>query len=354
MGAHHGTVALLGIVVKGVGALWARRRLRGRPFQWYCNARDITFVDPLHALLGLNELETGGTPEGRAEVDRVLCRAFLADLRDAYTTGWRARLRTGTCVAVLDNADSPVGHRFLEILAEERSRHAEDQRAGCDPLVVVATGRTRFPEFAHRTGRPLQTRSPRQATYADWAAGRDGSPKSWLYPVALGDLDIHEHPSEDHPALSLLARQWPSTHDVAHLVRKLHELTYGHLCSTSLVLHAVAKAVAGAAERVGASEVDLRGILDWPDPDHPTQTLAGGVIGRLLVGASQDLRNDLITCAAACDVGIPYGGGRSGSPEGPCSQRSWTSSAPQTCGRIPCNRPQRSCTRSCAVSSSTP
>ena len=71
--------------------------------------------------------------------------------------------------------------------------------------------------------------------------------------------------------------------------------------SARLVLHAIAEAV----ERDGARSVDLRGLLDWPDPGDRKQTVAGGAVDRLLPDAPNDLRNHLVTCAATRGVGRP-------------------------------------------------
>ncbi|WP_143061137.1 hypothetical protein [Saccharopolyspora shandongensis] len=70
---------------------------------------------------------------GSREFDEVLMAAFLADLRQAYV-GRRAG-HAMNCVALLDNADAPLGERFLDLLL--------DLRRGLppDPLVVVAAGR---------------------------------------------------------------------------------------------------------------------------------------------------------------------------------------------------------------------
>ncbi|MEV0052563.1 toll/interleukin-1 receptor domain-containing protein [Saccharopolyspora shandongensis] len=70
---------------------------------------------------------------GSREFDEVLLAAFLADLRQGYA-GRRAG-HAMNCVALLDNADAPLGERFLDLLL--------DLRRGLppDPLVVVAAGR---------------------------------------------------------------------------------------------------------------------------------------------------------------------------------------------------------------------
>lgn len=342
LGAPPGAGVALGLALEGAGALWTEKSLRGRPFAWYRDARAVQFEEPLHALLELNLLEIDGTQEGRAEVDKVLCHAFLADLRDAFTTGWQAKARTGNCLVLIDNADSPAGDAFLEILVKERHRHAANTSGDCDPLVVVAIGRTWFPAFALPSGHPRRTRSPRQATEADWADKRDGTPRSWLYPVALDDLDASDDVHDDHPELSSLARQWPHATHVAYVLRKLHELTYGHLLSSDLVLRAVAAEV----ERAGGNYVDLRGVLDWPDPDHPIKKLAEGLVDRLLPDAPPALRYDLTTCAAAGDVGIPVRWRAVGHPHTPhpeldqfCSTDLWAVRVDPNRGRGQCLHP---------------
>ncbi len=334
LGAPPPGKAVFGLALEGAAAVWTVMRLRRGPFTWYRQALGPQFQDPLAALIQLSLWEASGAQEVRDEVDQVLCRAFLADLRDAFTTGWRARLRLQNCVALIDNADSPTGQELLALLAKERARHAEHTREDCDPLVVVAAGRTRFPELALLDGRGLPAQNPRDATYEDWAGKRDSKPKSWLYPVELADLDDHDRGSEEHLELTSLARQWPRATEVAHVVRKLHELTHGHLWSCGLLLRAVAAAV----ERDDAGAVDLRRVLDWPDPDRPTQTLADRAIDRLLSGTLQEPRDDLITCAAAGDVGIPSRWRALGRPEGDlspeldqfCSADLWALGAPAT------------------------
>jgi hypothetical protein len=239
-------------LLDAIGALaWKVRSQRGPSFTWY---RQVRGEDPLAALIDLNLREAEGTPEALAEVDQVLCDAFLADLRASFTTGLRARLRTGNCVALLDNADSRTGQEFLEVLIAVRHRHAEETSGDCDPLVVVATGRTRFPQARCRNDRGLAARDPNEATYADWAERLDDTPESWLYPVELGDLDDRE--------LGFLARRWLKTANVDHIVEKVRRLTHGHLWGSALVLHAVTV----AAERAGADAVDLRGISPGPIP----------------------------------------------------------------------------------------
>lgn len=213
--APGGIRTVLGLALYGIrAAIPTVRVLRGPGFRWYREALGLTFPDPLDALVEFNALEVKQTPQALAQVDEVLCAAFLADLRDAFTKGLRARQRTGNGVALIDNADSPAGQAFLEVLVTLR---------------------------------------------------------------------------------------WPRAAAVPHAAAFAHRLTHGHLWSVCLVLRAVATAV----ERVGAQAVDLRGVLDWPDPDHPDRTLGDGAIDRLLRGTPSELRQALITCSTASDLSSP-------------------------------------------------
>ncbi|MEU6267931.1 toll/interleukin-1 receptor domain-containing protein [Saccharopolyspora shandongensis] len=103
---------------------------------------------------------------GSREFDEVLLAAFLADLRQGYA-GRRAG-HAMNCVALLDNADAPLGERFLDLLL--------DLRRGLppDPLVVVAAGRQWQPPL----NAPEAVDLP---TLAEWQENRGSE---WL-PVDL-------------------------------------------------------------------------------------------------------------------------------------------------------------------------
>jgi hypothetical protein len=282
---------------------WSVKRRRPA-FRWYQQELRGRDPDPLNALIDLKLWET---KKAYTKVDEVLCAAFLADLRDAYTTGLKANERTRNCLALIDNADSLAGQTFFEMLVTVRHRHAKNTGEDYDPLVIVGTRHTRFPGLD-----PRRAHGTDEAMYADWADKRDGNPNSRLYQLTLHDLDVDE--------LDLLADRWPEATAVDQVVLKLRRLTYGHLWGSNIALRAIAAAVT----RDGVEQVDLRGILDWPDPDDPDRTLADGVIRHLL---PPHLREDLVTCAAACDIESPSRwqalGRRAGTLDEFCSTNLW-------------------------------
>ncbi|MEV0703330.1 toll/interleukin-1 receptor domain-containing protein [Saccharopolyspora sp. NPDC050389] len=129
----------------------------------------------LRALTGFGD-STGVPPDPWAEqdvvgsraFDEVLLAAFLADLRQAHAG------RAMNCVALLENADAPLGERFLELLFDIR------QELPPDPLVVVAAGRQWQPplEVPEAADRP---------TLAEWEEHRNATRNrnSWWLPVDL-------------------------------------------------------------------------------------------------------------------------------------------------------------------------
>lgn len=284
-----GAGSILGLGLDGIAAMsWSLRVLRGKGFAWYREGTGQRFNQPLDALIALHSWEVEGTPRARADVDETLCGAFLADLRAAFSDGLRARRRTGNCVALLDDADSPEGQSFLQVLVA--ARQAVHARDGCDPLLVVAAGHTRFPAFARRDGHEPAPRSPQQASYADWAASRDGTAESWLYPVRLDGVDARDR--------TILVRSSPRAAAVPDAVALAERLTGGHPAGMRLVL----RAVSAQASRVDPHAVDLRGVLDLPDSSQPERTVADAVLETVLRGVPAALRRDLTTCAATADV----------------------------------------------------
>lgn len=103
-GAGQGTRFLLGLAVEGVGAIIETAFvLGGRGRRWYQDGLGQHFADPIDALVRLAEQEAD--PQQREQVDKVLCRAFLADLRDEYSSRLlQLYRRQENCLAVLDDA----------------------------------------------------------------------------------------------------------------------------------------------------------------------------------------------------------------------------------------------------------
>ncbi|GAA1293578.1 hypothetical protein GCM10009634_47230 [Saccharothrix xinjiangensis] len=86
--------------------------------------------DARDVMVALREAVRDGAA-GRAAVDRVVGRAFRADLREAFAGWFDRNRRTANCLVLLDNAHLPAGRHFLRTLVD-----GDEPRP--DPVVVVA------------------------------------------------------------------------------------------------------------------------------------------------------------------------------------------------------------------------
>jgi hypothetical protein len=188
-GAHAGLEAV-------VPLMWLLRR-RLSAWRWFADATGAN-----SGIAGLVELNRRHhAPDRHAEVDAVLLRAFLADLRRAFTR-WRHSERLTRNVLLLidgaDTADAPL--LFVRELLE--ARRAEAGRPGTgDPLLVVAacgvrtaTGVAGFPWGRDVVG-------PSGPFAVDLSAHGSGAPA----PVHVVDLG-HNLPRE--PAPGDLVDRW--------------------------------------------------------------------------------------------------------------------------------------------------
>jgi hypothetical protein len=255
------------------------RRL-SRSVNWYRSALRREFSDPLDGLVELRALEASGTAGGQAHVDQILCDAFLADLEDGFVRGLYARDRTGNCVVLLDNADSPAGQDFLDMLLDAGRPPSRRQ-----PVVVVATRRTRFAGPSGTVGVDTTIRRLEQASYRDLLARADSEPRPLLYCVQLDDLS---------DADVATVRRQPDAAVLGDILPFAVRLTDGHPWSVRHLLRLI--------PTDGIQPRDLRTILDAPDPQHPRRAAAEVALDYLLAGMSPDLRYDLTTCAAAADL----------------------------------------------------
>ncbi|MGH3933105.1 MAG: hypothetical protein ACRDTF_24380, partial [Pseudonocardiaceae bacterium] len=172
------TRVFVGLVVEGVLAkLETVPLLRGQGLGWYSEGLGLHFPDPVEALVDLAAQEADGQ---RTWVDEVLCRAFLADLREGCSNKFRQLYdRNEHCLAVLDDADSPAMQAFFEILGS--------QRAGqWDPLLIVAGSSRRFSIAGHPNAEEWPVRPAHKSSYADWIQHRNIH-QGWaaLYPVTI-------------------------------------------------------------------------------------------------------------------------------------------------------------------------
>ncbi|KAB8159570.1 hypothetical protein FH609_028705 [Streptomyces sp. 3MP-14] len=212
----------------------------------------------------------------RDNVDKLLCEAFLADLRDSP----RRVHALPTPLLLLDNVDAPAGRAFLGRLLDARPPLEPGARA--EPLTVVATGRVAPPELADTPEAPLDE-SPPPANARELPA--------WLrYRLPdLARVDVQR-------LLSDAAVRGPADRRLARLV---HEFTGGHPEAVGVL------AAALAARRDGAESVAE--LLEEPVPDpagggahDPTaarRTAEQRLLHRLLPDA--DGRLDVIARCAA-------------------------------------------------------
>jgi hypothetical protein len=235
-----------------------------RHLDWYTDATSAE-----DELIELNKHHRGASEADRDFVDRLLCEAFLADLRAAYAH----RSIRQNCLALLDNIDQRASGAaaFLELLAKLRTQHAVSHPAGHDPLLVVATSATIVAVPGPLDGHPDDPRIRRaaDASYADWLPDRERTPTSWWYPVRLRDF-TEDEVTETSAAHAKEITAWAHRSVVPDLSGTnplVHRLSYGHPWSVRQLDLAIGERLAA-----GGSEHRLRGILADPAPDTAGRT----------------------------------------------------------------------------------
>ncbi|MZE75677.1 hypothetical protein GTY57_01150, partial [Streptomyces sp. SID5475] len=189
-GVSDAAAAVLSSVTPRTGQLPWRALNRG--IGWYGDGRIPPCADPADALVELNSWQhrsDDGRENGPRDVERVLLRAFLADLRE-HAKGW---LNHRAFLLLLDNCHTETGRRFLELLLEARHEDKAARR-GCDPLVTLASVHRWLPEWGPATGVQwaLRPQDSDLASLAHWEAGRgsESSDDFWWYPLELRPLRL--------------------------------------------------------------------------------------------------------------------------------------------------------------------
>lgn len=241
-----------------------------------------------NALVALSRLRVDNTPEARARVDELLCRAFLTDLAEAYRRGFRPR----NCLILIDNIDAAgVGEALIKTLVKAKTKVAAEVP---DPLLVVAATRRTTPLTLLTTGTPdtpvEQALRPDTQVRLEDVRPEPPAPPPWLYPIRLTDFDEN---TVEELTLSL----YPGG---ASWVGFVYSLTRGHPWSvvrTLATLNSLAGTVPGPL-----GERELRAVLDSPCPGE------GGKLGDVAAGyllldeLDEPLRSQMPACAAALDV----------------------------------------------------
>ena len=247
----------------------------GRHLRWYRD--ELGKRDSVDALVTLAKAEADGQ---LAKVDGVLCRAFLADLREGCTTKFPHVWDRGkTCLVLFDAAGTEAVHEFLDLVAA--------QRHDWGPLLIVAASSSRAPTAD-------QERRTKQDT-------REGS--TALYHIELRGLKLDE-------AVEYFAYRSLQPHrddiDVAGVLggadkafRFAWRLTGGHFDGFRHVLRTISR----QCHSVGAENVDVRGVLTWIDHRGNRPALPDEILQLLIGKWPASIRRALIGSTAARDFG---------------------------------------------------
>jgi len=297
-GAGPGTQVFLGLAVDGVGAIVETALARsGRGMRWYQDGLGVHFADPVDALVRLADQEAN--PHLRGTVDEVLCRAFLADLRDEYSKRRPLQIydRDESCLILLDDVDSAGAQTFLDVLATQRQEW--------DPLLIVAAASTRCPSAGDQHPEHWVMRDAAEATHRDWSNEQTANgQRAALCPVELGglaldDLRVHFTSQASPPRGRDVFDVAGVLGDIDKALTFAHRLTEGHLGGMRLVLRTMSL----KRQRAGAENVDVRGLFGWPVTADSDSSLAEEV-RRLVVGEwSVEMHRALLRSTAARDFG---------------------------------------------------
>ncbi|RNL85798.1 hypothetical protein EFW17_07505 [Halostreptopolyspora alba] len=261
----------------------SRRVLLGKYQRWYGgHSPAVGQDDSIETLIDLSHwAHHSDNPDARVRIDDLLCRAFLADLREFSPQGRRARTWALDSVIVLDNVDTEIGRRLLDHLG----------RAGAwdpgEPLMVVAGSRGGL-----LRGEPHHDIGEANANgeeETDYQHNRVGSSSAKWLRYRLPDLTLED-------VQALMRPSGLSARADRRLFRAVHQLTGGHPGSVAALI--------STADRHRPQSSDLGKLLDSRGPAQPPEPppppLEERLIADLLGPQVQDDRiEDLVTCSAA-------------------------------------------------------
>lgn len=174
----------------------------GRRYRWFMRQ---PYMRPWRSVdfLGFAERLTEGVRRRQDddEIDQLLVRAFLEDLRRAYSRkpwrieGWR---RTAYTIVLIDNiAPGGGGARLLELINKVRNEDVRNETGKTDPLLVVCASDQVLPTPATTTANtvvefeePAEDPVYRSELYQAWTKTLPGSSRSvadtaWYLPISL-------------------------------------------------------------------------------------------------------------------------------------------------------------------------
>jgi hypothetical protein len=257
---------------------WRAQRSWGQALTWFGpNGDGGAPGSAISELVRFSLIAAKPTSSQMMELDSRLMKAFLADLSESAAD---IDGRPFNFLLLLDNADCPVGRRFLNLLIKAR-QELSPPGTEPDPLAVIACG--------GETGAlGLEQKAPRRLS-ASRVEG-DGITRILLR-VGLDDLSQQDVSRfmKDYPWSPRFIE--PASHIVEHLV---YRLTAGHCLATKLVLQAL--------QLDPPQAKDLDKLLGQPGEDggiseRILQTIAAGLNTRRVL--LKPLRDDLVTISAA-------------------------------------------------------
>lgn len=215
--------------------------------------------------------------EHRPLIRELLWDAFLSDLTDHFRSNRHTRELVLNCVALLDNADTPLGEEFCAGLVQAR----RDRRDEPDPLTVVVTSRGGL--LADVPARDITELGPDGPD----GPGDQRAERPWAR-LRLADL------TEPDTRRLVLAAGVPAGTAV-RLPVLVHRLTAGHPASTRLLVDAALQ----SPEHGNA----MSALLDQPAPGRtdPRTSVAERIVADLLSGFPSERTEDLVTVSSAAN-----------------------------------------------------
>ncbi|MGH3566332.1 MAG: hypothetical protein ACRDRH_09920 [Pseudonocardia sp.] len=257
------------------------------PFHGWYGSRGLGLSnDAIDVLVDLNRWgRNTEDADNRQRIEELLWDAFLTDLREEFRSSKHAKKLTLNCVALLDNVDTEVGQRFLDGLVKARRKRVAEGRLAPDPLTVLAM--SRGAALADLPAASIANLSSGDLDHPAFGGPETGT-RFWWARYRLADL------TEDETAsmVSALALRDGSNE---RLTRMVHELSGGHPAFTRVLIDAVAESP--------DHRDDLGAVLGRSESGAGPNRLRVDerIRQRLLVGFSEDVFEDLVTCAAARD-----------------------------------------------------
>lgn len=159
--------------------VWTPNRLLKAGAEWYRDYPGASGDAPRGLIEIARDFRADGT--SRADAERWLLRALLADLSDTYRRRWERMRRVGRPVVLVDNVQSGPGPGLMKAVLKERADGVADQVA-----FFAGLRGHRHPDLPDAVRHPL----PEVARASGWVPG--ASPSSRALLVTLPPLSPEE------------------------------------------------------------------------------------------------------------------------------------------------------------------